>query len=202
MTMKNEFYHKKAGAYIAETLSLDPSHYLTPFTDMLKSNDLVVDIGCGSGRDLLWLKKKGFDPIGIERSPAMATFARGYSGCPVIEADFQSFDFSKLPSNGILFSASLVHTPHNQIESIIKNAMTSVSGPGFMYISLKEGDGIKISHDGRRFYLWKTEALQKLFKRLGLTTITIEKSRSEKAPGDIWLSCTLCFEQTRKNPLP
>jgi len=38
-------------------------------------------VGCGSGRDLLWMKKQDFDVIGFERSPGLAELARENAGC-------------------------------------------------------------------------------------------------------------------------
>jgi len=35
----------------------------------------VLDVGCGSGRDLLWMKKWNFEVIGFERSPGFAELA-------------------------------------------------------------------------------------------------------------------------------
>jgi len=34
------------------------------------------ELGCGSGRDLLWLKNRGFHVIGFERSPGLAELCR------------------------------------------------------------------------------------------------------------------------------
>ena len=53
-------------------------------------------MACGSGRDLLLMKKRGFDVIGFDRSPALAELARGNAACEVIEGDFETYDFSSM----------------------------------------------------------------------------------------------------------
>ena len=40
----------------------------------------VLDIGCGSGRDLKWLRERGFSVTGFERSKGLAALARRHAG--------------------------------------------------------------------------------------------------------------------------
>jgi SAM-dependent methyltransferase len=67
---------------------------LLPLAGRLKAGASVLDVGCGSGRDLLWLKSRGFAATGFERSPALAEMARKHARCTVIEGDFARHDFS------------------------------------------------------------------------------------------------------------
>ena len=92
----NHFYHTHAKDYFNQTKQVDPSSFLTPLINHLQPGSKILDIGCGSGRDMLWLKERGFDCTGIERSPELAALARQHSGQPVIAADFASFDFSRM----------------------------------------------------------------------------------------------------------
>ena len=47
-------------------------------------------------RDMLWLSERGFQCTGLELSPELAAMARQHTGLLVIEADFESFDFSRM----------------------------------------------------------------------------------------------------------
>ncbi len=76
-------------------------------------------MGCGSGRDLLWLKERGFKVMGFERSEGLAELARKNSGCEVIEGDFETFDFSPLSFDAVIASGSLVHVPHEKTSGYI-----------------------------------------------------------------------------------
>ena len=91
-----EYYSKKYIEYYDRTVSVDSSLFLSEFSKRLKPGDKVFDIGCGSGRDLLWLKKNGFRPIGLERSEGLAELARKHSGCDVIIEDYEKYDFSTI----------------------------------------------------------------------------------------------------------
>jgi len=71
----SDFYQKNYKAYHEKTFSIDPSSFLEPLARRLPAEAFILDVGCGSGRDLLWMKKRGFDVIGFERSPELAELA-------------------------------------------------------------------------------------------------------------------------------
>lgn len=193
----NVYYNEYAKAYFDKTSSLDSSFFLTPFISNLDKKSTVLDLGCGSGRDLLLLKTMGYRPIGFERSSVLAQMARDHSGCPVVEGDFEVFDFSALSVNALLFSASLVHLPHARVKSVLDNALYALDGHGMVYISLKEGNGISFDEVLRRFFLWKDSDLRMIFSELGLVIIDSRSTRSVRGTDEMWLSYTLYFDKNK-----
>jgi SAM-dependent methyltransferase len=189
------YYINQADQYFEKTSELDSSSFLSPFISFLKTGDTVIDIGCGSGRDLLYFKNLGLKPIGFEKSPGLAHMARKHSGCPVIEGDFLAYDFSLFTVQGICFSASLVHTPHDLVRIAISNSISAVEDKGYLYISLKEGRGSVVDSDMRRFFFWESHDIQTLFNDLGLTVISHDRTPSVRGSGDIWLSYTLSVDK-------
>ena len=55
---------------------MDPGPFLTPLTRHFPIPALALDVGCGSGRDQLWLKQRGYNVLDLERSPGLAELAR------------------------------------------------------------------------------------------------------------------------------
>ena len=94
--MSTHFYHTHAQDYFNQTIEVDPSSFLLPFAKHLTPGSKVLDVGCGSGRDMLWLTERGFNCTGLELSPELAALARQHTGMPIIEADFKYFDFSRM----------------------------------------------------------------------------------------------------------
>jgi hypothetical protein len=51
----SDYYTHHFQVYHARTFSVDPSSFLNPLAAHLSTGSTVVDVGCGSGRDILWL---------------------------------------------------------------------------------------------------------------------------------------------------
>jgi len=191
----SDYYHKNYKEFFVQTADIDPSSFLSPFVNAIPSNISILDVGCGSGRDLLWLKKQGFHVTGFERSPGLAGLAGKHSGCDVIEGDFESYDFSKHNFDAILASGSLVHVPHDNLVTVLNNIIQAFNQNSilsrYMYISLKSGIGIKRDSKNRKFFLWDNKILKKIFTNLGFSVVSASKSQSLKNSKDLWLGYVL-----------
>lgn len=186
-----DFYHTHYKAYDQRTFTIDPSSFLSPFLKAIPHGASILDIGCASGRDLLWFKNKGFAVTGFEKSRGLAELARKNAGCEVIEGNFESYDFSALSFDAVLASGAFVHIPHDRLFSIIQNIRRALVNNGFFYISLKKGEGEKTDDTGRTFYLWQDAELRALFDRLGLDVLNFQSSESILNAKDVWLGYVL-----------
>ena len=186
-----DFYHTHARAYFEKTKALDPSLILGPFIRHLSPGSRILDVGCGSGRDLLWLKKKGFNPSGFERSPGLAALARNHSGCPVKEGDFRFYDFSAMEAKGILLSGAFVHLASQDLVPAFDNVLKALIKGGHVLLSLKQGRGTISSEDGRIFTLWQDGQLRPLFDRLGLQVEGFLVNESALGSSEVWLGYVL-----------
>ncbi|MBU0698117.1 MAG: class I SAM-dependent methyltransferase, partial [Proteobacteria bacterium] len=101
-----DYYQENYQAYHEKTFSIDPSSFLDPLAARLSPEAFILDAGCGSGRDLFWFKQRGFEVIGLERSPGLAQLARENAGCEVIEDDFETYDFSFMEVDAILLAGA------------------------------------------------------------------------------------------------
>lgn len=186
-----DYYQTHFHDYFNRTVFVDSAVFLKPFTQMLRPGASILDIGCGSGRDLLWLKRQGFSPTGFERSPGLADLARRHSGCRVMEGDFETFDFSPCSFDAILASGSLVHVPHHRIADVLKNIQPALAPGGVFYLSLKQGEGAFADSLGRTFYFWRDLELRTIFLQIRMKAVFFSVSPSALNSPDLWLSYIL-----------
>jgi SAM-dependent methyltransferase len=187
----SDFYQKNYKAYHEKTFSIDPSSFLEPLARRLPAEAFILDVGCGSGRDLLWMKKQGFDVIGFERSLELAELARENAGCEVIEGDFETYDFSTMLVDAVMLVGAMVHTPYERFAEVFKNIAAAISNHGNVLITLKEGQGDRSDADNRTFYLWKDQKAREMFDALSFMVRDYSKAVSKTGSGDVWMSYVL-----------
>ncbi len=186
-----DYYQKNYKAYHEKTFSIDPTSFLVPLAQRLSADAFILDVGCGSGRDLLWMKNRGFEVIGFERSPGLAELARDNAGCEIIEGDFETYDFTSILADAVMLIGSLVHVPHERFSEVFKNITSAIPKHGSVLITLKEGSGDRTDSDGRIFYLWEDPKARELFDTLGFKVCDFSTSVSKTGSGDVWLSYVL-----------
>jgi len=190
--LKN-FYEDNHQQYFESTVGIDPSAFLKPLAGKLTPKATILDIGCGSGRDLLWLARRGFQPTGFEQSPSLAGLARKHANCPVIEGDFRHFNFSGLQFSALVFVGSLVHVSPKALPAILSSCCRALVPGGLLLITVKEGEGTKRAADGRVFTSWSRPDIEKVFAASNLHIIDFSRQMSAIRPGDTWLGYVLMF---------
>lgn len=194
-----DYYEREFRAYHRLTFKIDPSSFLTPLQVRLHPEDTVLDIGCGSGRDLLWFRRKGYTVIGFERSHGLADLARQNAACTVIEGDFKTYDFSRPAFDAILLVGTLVYIKHDKLHSILQRIAVGLKEHGKILITLKEGEGKATGTCGRHFYLWKDRSLRKIFLSLDFQVLDLFRQVSPIRDEDVWLGYVLEKRRTGLN---
>lgn len=186
----SDFYEINARAYFERTNRVDPAPILEPLLRHLNAGSTILDIGCGSGRDLKWLKSRGFTPSGLERSPSLAVLASEHSDCPVAIADLFEYN-PPIHYDCVLLIGTLVHLGKSDFQKALGKIIRMLKSGGIMYLSMKAWGGSEKSEDGRVFHLWSDSELRREFSRLGLTILEHSKSRSLLGNRDVWLGYIL-----------
>ncbi len=186
-----DYYTNNSNAYFEQTATVDPSSFLEPLAESLPPPARILDVGCGSGRDLLWFNRRGYETIGFEASPGLAALARSHSESPVIEGDFETFDFSTLSADAILLIGALVHLPRHRMPEVLERITRALSPGGHVLITLKRGDGDFTDGHGRRFYLWRRSDLEARFREMGFGVSRFFEQVSKIRSDDVWLGYVL-----------
>jgi SAM-dependent methyltransferase len=160
----------------------------------------IIDIGCGSGRDLHELLAQGYDAYGVDPCDEMLLSALDQypellgrvekGGLPELGIPFGGeFD-------GVLCSAVLMHLPKEELFNAVFAIRRVLKENGRLLISVPEDrPGIDNDHrddKGRLFNGVRPEYLQLLFERLGFSLIgKWTTGDSLNRPGYSW--STLAF---------
>ena len=187
MTHPADVYEAQAAAYFAATAHVDPGPFLQPLEKRLTPGSRVLDVGCGSGRDLLWFAGRGHQAVGLERSPKLARMAGELSGCPVFQGDFWTWDFSQEQVEAVLLVGALVHEARAAARQALIRILPALHVRGRVLLTLKQGQGLQETADGRVFVLWQEEEVRDLLHSTGLNVLEVFRRTSPVRAGDLWL---------------
>ena len=70
---------------------------------------IVIDAGCGTGRDLRLLNDAGVSSVGVDLSSGLLDAASGAGVGPLVQADLRCMPFAAESVRGVWSMASLVH---------------------------------------------------------------------------------------------
>jgi SAM-dependent methyltransferase len=195
------YYRQHSQNYFDRTVTADSAAILKPVLERVPPPARILDLGCGSGRDLAWLKKQGYTAFGIEAAPELARLARQYSGCPVVAADFTSYPLYRFQADLLLAVGSLVHLPPGPLRACLQHLKKGIQAGreepkpcGRLYLSFKSGERSPCGIDhGRNFYFWQDKELRAIFSDMGLQIVHSYSQVSALEADDetVWLGYLL-----------
>ena len=149
MNSTDEYYENNAEIYFKSTAFLDFSETCEHFLRYVKPGGKIVDIGCGSGRDVRFFKSKGFRVCGIDACASLCRLARDYSGAEISCMRIEDWK-PRERFDGLWACASLVHLPFEAIETFFGSLRHVLVKDGVAFFSFKS-DFQGIDSKGRLF---------------------------------------------------
>jgi SAM-dependent methyltransferase len=143
------YYDNYAEKFDGDTAELDMSALYARFLRHVPPDGLVLDAGCGVGRDLARFQSMGYLVVGFDQSPSMVALAKQRAKCEILECSFEEFDDARL-FHGIWACASLLHVPFRELPQTLSHLAKFLLPAGVMYVSFKFGSDER-SKDGRHF---------------------------------------------------
>jgi 2-polyprenyl-3-methyl-5-hydroxy-6-metoxy-1,4-benzoquinol methylase len=160
-----DYYSAHAEEYYRATRALDMSSLYERFLGKLPRDAYILDAGCGSGRDTKAFLEMGYTVAAFDGSPQMAQLASAYTGqrCQVLR--FQDVDFQQ-EFDGVWACASILHVPKCEIEDVLSRFVKALKPGGFMFLSVIEGEGERVSTEGRLYNSYLEGSLTELLLSL------------------------------------
>ena len=136
--MSFEYYDKNPDKFYGDTVHVDMGEFYQAFLPFVRDGGKILDVGCGSGRDLQKFKNLGYEPVGIDASIEMVKKAKALSGVKVLNLNFNEITWEN-EFDGLWASASLLHVPVTEISNTIKLLWESLKRNSPFFMSFKYG---------------------------------------------------------------
>ena len=101
---------------------------------------VILDFGCGPGRDLKAFTALGHAVVGLEGSPRFAAMARKQSGCEVWEQDFLRLELPPARFDGVFANAALFHVPCQELPRVLAQLRSTLKPRGVLFSSNPHGN--------------------------------------------------------------
>jgi len=189
--MTINYYENNADEFFNDTINVDMSNIYKHFTQYLTTGSLILDAGCGSGRDSKAFLDMGYKVDAFDASSEMVKRASKYTGLDVKHTVFD--DVTAIDKyDAIWCCASLLHVPERKLPTTLAKLATALKPNGIWYFSFKYGTEQR-EKDGRLFTDVNEERLSNLVRvlppiKVKHTWIT-EDNRPDRC--EMWLNAIL-----------
>lgn len=144
-------YQDSAEAFRAGTRDHDVSQNIAALLRHIQGTApfVLLDFGCGPGRDLCALKGMGHEPVGLDGCADFVAMAREASGCEVWQQDFLALDLPAERFDGIYANASLFHVPRSELPRVLRQLHAALKPGGVLFSSNPRGENQEGWNGGR-----------------------------------------------------
>ncbi len=134
-------YDRIAAAYRRGTADHDVSQNIAALLEPIEGEapHVILDLGCGPGRDLRRFTALGHEAVGLDGSGAFVAIARAETDCEVLHQDFLALDLPPARFDGIFANASLFHVPSNQLTRVLRELAATLKPGGVLFCSNPRG---------------------------------------------------------------
>ncbi|MAG47521.1 SAM-dependent methyltransferase [archaeon] len=139
------------------------------FVDNLQGSN-VLDLGSGPGRDSIFFKERGLNPLCLDNSIEMISLCEE-SGLNAEIGDIENLKFEENSFGGVWAYTSLLHFPKKNLPKVFSKIKEILKPDGIFYLGMKEGDfegwneSDKYPNMMRFFSLYKNEELRPMIEK-------------------------------------
>lgn len=180
--LTKSYYEAHADEYFRATYSTHLPQLWEKLSTSLRRGDRILDLGCGSGRDLRYFAQRVFRVIGIDYSPRLVELARAYSKQPVVVGDFSSLPFEDNSFDAVWSIGSLLHVPRSSISSVLSEVRRVLKDDALLLTSVKKGSGEEIDPLGRYNVFYAPDEWASVHGENGYEVMDLEETIEARKP--------------------
>ena len=190
-----DYYDRYAVPYYEETVDFSMEEQLERFIELLPESADVLDLGCGSGRDTVFLEEEGCVVTVMDGSEKMCELASIHAGKEVLHLKVEDMEFDDV-FHGIWACAVLGHFTPDEVKGVMDKILKALKDDGILYFSVKKGER-NGKYNGRYFYDYDREALNNLLDAFpNIKVLDIWKTNDVRADkSDRWFNVLLRKER-------
>lgn len=138
------YYNTHAYSFACTTMNVDFTATQAHFLSHLPSNAIILDFGCGSGRDTKFFLNRGYRVDAIDGSKELCKIASEYTGIEVKQQLFSELNVQEV-YDGIWACSSILHLSKSELKDVFEKMLRALKSKGWIYTSFKLGtfEGIR-----------------------------------------------------------
>lgn len=128
-----DYYNKHAEEFTTSTFKVEMESLYAPFLRYLLEQASILDLGCGSGRDTLAFKNKGYQVEAIDYSVKLVKKAKELTGIEVCQQSFYELNESE-KYDGIWACAPLLHCDRDRLPEVMERIFKALKANGVLHV--------------------------------------------------------------------
>ena len=186
------YYNTNTSSFVESTQLVQMTEAWSRFTAKLPASSIILDFGCGSGRDTKYFREHGYQVEAIDGSEELCKVASAYTGITVKKQLFT--ELSEVQKYDAIWAcSSILHATSDELVIIMRKIWTALKDNGVLYTSFKYGT-FKGERNGRYFTDMTEESLSALLNKATGFFIEEQWITSDVRPGreeEKWLNVIL-----------
>ncbi|MBQ9272861.1 MAG: class I SAM-dependent methyltransferase [Mogibacterium sp.] len=183
-----DYYDKNADSYYWATVAVDLNALRQKFASYLPAEASVIDMGCGSGRDVMAFENMGHRAVGLDASKELVKLAQERLEVKAFTGDMSTYRAAE-PYDGIWCCASVIHLNDEEKAKFFRNLERNLRPGGAIFISVKVGIETGVDKDGRYYSNCSEAELRDYLESAGCEVTDVVRTEDAMGrPGSMWLN--------------
>ncbi|MBU6154496.1 MAG: methyltransferase domain-containing protein [Bdellovibrionales bacterium] len=186
------YYEYHARRFADSDLAVRNPGEVLPFLQELSPGARVLDLGCGSGFDLKYIRKAGMDGVGLDASEARLKIAATLNpDAPLLQKNFLFYTPAEGEWDGVWANRSLHHFSPEVCQRVIASLFRGLKRNGVLGVVVYEGtDGFQdrtgdLAGPSRWIQPWREKAISSMIEQSGFVIKRVGRKPQEPERGNM-----------------